>query len=91
MYACDRNMNVAITVATCTLLLEQAWCASTVEINGAGASFPFDVYSAWMPAYKAARRPFRHVTMKYDSIGSGGGKARIKVSLSWFWLSPLTN
>ncbi|XP_076449130.1 uncharacterized protein LOC143285617 [Babylonia areolata] len=52
-------------------------CAA-VEVNGAGASFPVDVYSAWIPAYKAHRRPFRQVEMKYDSVGSGDGKARIK-------------
>ncbi|KAL8601110.1 hypothetical protein ACOMHN_040811 [Nucella lapillus] len=58
--------------------LAVTWQTCAVEVNGAGASFPFDVYSAWIPAYKAHRRQFRHVEMKYESIGSGGGKARIK-------------
>ena len=47
---------------------------SKVTINGAGASFPYPVYSKW--AYK-----FNQLTgmkLNYQSIGSGGGIAQIK-------------
>ncbi|XP_046550670.1 atrial natriuretic peptide receptor 1-like [Haliotis rubra] len=57
-------------------LLNPAYAA--VHLNGAGASFPADVYRSWLPAYKSYRSRFAGVEMKYESIGSGGGKARIK-------------
>ncbi|XP_067652446.1 atrial natriuretic peptide receptor 1-like [Haliotis asinina] len=64
---------------TCLLLVSCLSSAySAVQLNGAGASFPADVYRAWLPAYKSYRSRFTEVAMKYESIGSGGGKARIK-------------
>ncbi|XP_070194179.1 atrial natriuretic peptide receptor 1-like [Littorina saxatilis] len=71
------KLQASLHVLSFFVLFASNTCA--VELNGAGASFPYDVYSAWMPAYKAHRRSFRTITMKYESIGSGGGKARIKV------------
>ncbi|XP_060601840.1 speract receptor-like isoform X2 [Ruditapes philippinarum] len=52
--------------------------SKTVEVLGAGASFPSAVYTQWIHSYR--RHRVRHVDlyMRYDSIGSGGGKARIK-------------
>lgn len=38
-------------------------------LNGAGASFPYPVYSAWAYAYNKATG----VKLNYQSIGSGGG------------------
>ncbi|MDR1394851.1 MAG: phosphate ABC transporter substrate-binding protein PstS, partial [Deltaproteobacteria bacterium] len=43
--------------------------ASAAEITGAGASFPYPVYSAWAMSYGKAS-PNR---VNYQSIGSGGG------------------
>jgi phosphate transport system substrate-binding protein len=43
-------------------------------INGAGATFPFPIYSKWAEAYKAKTG----VGMNYQSIGSGGGIKQIK-------------
>lgn len=63
------------------LLLTVSVCESSVEINGAGASFPFDVYSAWLPAYKAHRSRWIDLSMKYLSVGSGAGLASIKASI----------
>ena len=33
-----------------------------VQLTGAGATFPADVYIAWMAAYRSLRRPFVPVT-----------------------------
>ncbi len=43
-------------------------------INGAGASFPYPVYSAWAFNYQKATG----VRLNYQSIGSGGGVRQIK-------------
>ncbi len=45
-----------------------------VRINGAGATFPYPVYSQW--AYKYQKET--NVKINYQSIGSGGGIAQIK-------------
>jgi phosphate transport system substrate-binding protein len=40
-----------------------------VELTGAGATFPYPVYSKWFDAYGKSHG----VTVNYQSIGSGGG------------------
>ncbi|QGP92343.1 Phosphate-binding protein PstS [Neomoorella glycerini] len=42
----------------------------TVALNGAGASFPYPLYSKWIAEY---RKVAPSVTIDYQSIGSGGG------------------
>lgn len=52
------------------------------RVRGAGASFPSEVYKAWMVRYAASRQRFTTVTMTYEAVGSGGGKRRIKKASS---------
>jgi phosphate transport system substrate-binding protein len=42
-----------------------------VTLNGAGASFPYPLYSKWFDEYK--KKTNEAVTINYQSIGSGGG------------------
>ncbi len=44
--------------------------AQDVRINGAGATFPYPIYSKWFAEYNK-RHP--NVQINYQSIGSGGG------------------
>ncbi|MEW5823379.1 MAG: phosphate ABC transporter substrate-binding protein PstS [Pseudomonadota bacterium] len=44
------------------------------QINGAGASFPYPIYSKWAEAYAAKTG----IKLNYQSIGSGGGIKQIK-------------
>jgi phosphate transport system substrate-binding protein len=46
----------------------------TVQINGAGATFPLPVYTEWIYAYQYVNPS---VTINYQGIGSGGGKKAI--------------
>jgi phosphate transport system substrate-binding protein len=48
--------------------------AESITINGAGASFPFPVYSQWANKYAS----LTETKLNYQSIGSGGGIAQIK-------------
>jgi phosphate transport system substrate-binding protein len=41
-----------------------------IQINGAGATFPYPIYSKWFSEYNALRP---NVRINYQSIGSGGG------------------
>jgi phosphate transport system substrate-binding protein len=43
--------------------------SGSVDLNGAGATFPYPIYSKWFSDYAAATG----VKINYQSIGSGGG------------------
>lgn len=51
-----------------------ATTALAANISGAGATFPFPVYSKWATAYKGASGN----NLNYQSIGSGGGIKQIQ-------------
>src|SRR5882672_4522332 len=51
-----------------------AIAADTTLINGAGATFPFPIYSKWFSDYNKAHP---NVQINYQSIGSGGGIKQI--------------
>ncbi len=61
---------------------------AAVTITGAGATFPYPIYSKWAEAYKGASG----VSMNYQSIGSGGGIKQITAKTVNFGASdmPLT-
>ncbi len=65
----------------CTLVLGALGAPALAgDIAGAGATFPFPVYSKWAEAYKAKTG----VGVNYQSIGSGGGIKQIKASTVTF-------
>jgi phosphate transport system substrate-binding protein len=57
--------------------------ALAVDISGAGATFPYPVYSKWAEAYKIKT----NVGLNYQSIGSGGGIKQIKADTVTFGAS----
>jgi phosphate transport system substrate-binding protein len=67
-----------------------AACAETVQIQGAGATFPAPIYQAWLAAYNG-EHPESHID--YQAIGSGGGIRGITDKTVQFAGSdaPLTN
>ena len=62
--------------------------ASAADISGAGATFPYPVYSKWADAYKKETGN----GLNYQSIGSGGGIKQIQAKTVTFGASdmPLT-
>jgi phosphate transport system substrate-binding protein len=46
------------------------WAQGTLSINGAGATFPYPMYSKWFDEYQKKNSNLR---INYQSIGSGGG------------------
>jgi phosphate transport system substrate-binding protein len=52
------------------LLLGTAASAQSLLINGAGATFPFPIYSKWFSEYNKLHPELK---FNYQSIGSGGG------------------
>ena len=67
---------VAATVFTCIAM----GSAMAADITGAGATFPFPIYSKWAEAYKAATG----TGMNYQSIGSSGGIKQIRAKTVTF-------
>lgn len=65
---------IGILVLGFMLLVSFSTLAKQKIINGAGATFPYPVYSAW--AYKYYKET--GVRLNYQSIGSGGGVRQIK-------------
>jgi phosphate transport system substrate-binding protein len=65
-----------------------AGVAQATDISGAGATFPYPIYSKWAAAYKDQTG----VGLNYQSIGSGGGIKQIKAKTVTFGASdmPLT-
>ena len=59
--------------------------ALAADISGAGATFPYPVYSKWADAYKKQTG----VGLNYQSIGSGGGIKQIKAKTVTFGASDM--
>ncbi|MEO7728158.1 MAG: phosphate ABC transporter substrate-binding protein PstS, partial [Burkholderiales bacterium] len=62
-----------IAGAALSLGLAVAAPAQAAEITGAGATFPYPIYSKWAEAYRAKTG----IGLNYQSIGSGGGIKQI--------------
>lgn len=77
--------NLLIAFAIIALMMETALAA---ELTGAGATFPYPIYSRWAFDYEKATG----VRLNYQSIGSGGGIQQIKNRTVAFGASdaPLT-
>ena len=61
-------MNLKVIAAGVLALLTAG--ASAQNLNGAGATFPYPIYSKWFNEY-SQQHP--NVKINYQSIGSGGG------------------
>jgi len=63
--------------------------AEVVKINGAGATFPYPIYSKWFSEYNKLKPD---VQINYQAIGSGGGIQQVKAKTVDFGASdaPLT-
>lgn len=60
-----------------------SYAQSSTIINGAGATFPYPVYSKWASAYESQTG----TKLNYQAIGSGGGIKQIKAKTTDFGAS----
>lgn len=56
------------------VLLSSSAFAQVMTLNGAGATFPYPIYSKWISEYEKVDQSVR---FNYQSIGSGGGVRQI--------------
>jgi phosphate transport system substrate-binding protein len=83
-----RNGIRGLTLATVIVALGAA-CTGSQDLNGAGATFPYPIYSKWFSDY--ARET--GVRINYQSIGSGGGIRQLTAGTVDFGASdaPMTD
>jgi phosphate transport system substrate-binding protein len=62
----------------------------TIQINGAGATFPYPIYSKWFSEYNKLHP---NVQINYQSIGSGGGIQQVTKETVFFGATdgPMTD
>jgi len=79
-----------IATALLFALFSSAASADTLTVTGAGATFPYPLYSKWFYEYSNAHPG---VNFNYQSIGSGGGIRQITVGTVDFGASdaPMTD
>src|ERR1700722_12211528 len=68
------------------LLLVSGGVAQAQKLTGAGATFPYPIYSKWFSEYSAAHPG---VEINYQSIGSGGGIKQVTAGLVDFGASDM--
>ncbi len=69
-----KSTTTLLQMATLAAAMSLSLSALATDITGAGATFPYAVYTKWAEAYKGATGN----TVNYQGIGSGGGIKQIK-------------
>jgi phosphate transport system substrate-binding protein len=81
---------LALAAATASLLVVGAAAQQKMQITGAGATFPYPIYSKWFSEYNKLHP---EVEINYQSIGSGGGIRQMTNQTVFFGATdgPMTN
>jgi phosphate transport system substrate-binding protein len=82
--------NAIAIVAATVLLVGGVAAQQKIQINGAGATFPFPIYSKWFSEYNKLHP---EVEINYQSVGSGAGIRQLTNQTVFFGASdgPMTN
>ncbi len=78
-------VNVKRMLVAAVSVVALAGAAQAADISGAGATFPYPIYSKWADAYKTQTG----IGLNYQSIGSGGGIKQIKAKTVTFGASDM--
>jgi phosphate transport system substrate-binding protein len=78
------RLNAKVLLLTAAMGLSVA-VVRAADISGAGATFPYPIYSKWADAYKQQTG----IGLNYQSIGSGGGIKQIKAKTVTFGASDM--
>ena len=80
-----RSKQILKGVAVAATGILMSLSAHAADLTGAGATFPYPIYSKWAEAYKATTG----IGLNYQSIGSGGGIKQIKAKTVDFGASDM--
>ena len=73
-----RELSVKKSLVAAMLFVLAMSAAQAQKLTGAGATFPYPIYSKWFSEYSAAHPG---VEINYQSIGSGGGIRQVTAGL----------
>jgi len=78
-----------LAALACVAALGAGLAAQTVQINGAGATFPNPIYSKWFDEYYKLHK---NIQINYQSVGSGAGIRQVSAQTVFFGASdgPMT-
>src|SRR6266576_4205706 len=81
-------MRKLVLLVVCVLLALPVF--GQTQLNGAGATFPYPIYSKWFSEYAKSHSG---VAINYQSIGSGGGIRQVTAGTVDFGASdgPMTD
>ena len=84
------RMQKILAGALGSALLVAGAAAQTIQINGAGATFPYPIYSKWFDEYN---KQHANVQINYQSVGSGAGIRQVSNQTVFFGATdgPMTN
>ncbi len=82
-------MKRILAIAAALLVCSSATVANAQKLNGAGATFPYPIYSKWFSEYSASKG----VQINYQSLGSGAGIRQVTAGTVDFGASdgPMTD
>jgi phosphate transport system substrate-binding protein len=85
-----RILRLAALLLAAVFLAAAPATAQKVQINGAGATFPYPIYSKWFSEYNKLHPD---VEINYQSIGSGGGIRQVTNQTVFFGATdgPMTD
>src|SRR6266436_6773594 len=70
----DMKVKFGMVMVLGMVLLAATGARAQISLTGAGATFPYPMYSKWFSEYKKLHP---NVEINYQSIGSGGGIAQV--------------
>jgi phosphate transport system substrate-binding protein len=84
------HSTTALVAILALVVLGASVVAQTMRITGAGATFPFPIYSKWFSEYN---KKYPNIQINYQSIGSGGGIRQLTAQTVFFGATdgPMTN
>src|SRR5450759_2853352 len=84
------SMKKILAAAGCVVALGSGALAQKVQITGAGATFPYPIYSKWFSEYNKLRP---NIEINYQSLGSGAGIQQVLKQTVFFGATdgPMTN
>src|SRR5436305_3545536 len=85
-----KTLVVLLAIALAACQSNESKTSAPITINGAGATFPYPIYSKWFDEYQKAHPDVR---INYQSIGSGGGIKQLTAQTVFFGASdgPMTD
>jgi phosphate transport system substrate-binding protein len=85
-----KSIKNALAILGAIVVLAAGLAAQTIRINGAGATFPYPIYSKWFDDYNKLHP---NVQINYQSLGSGAGIRQLTEQTVFFGATdgPMTN